>query len=109
MLESERVREQESERESKRVREGERERFRELERGRERDKQTERQRDRETERHNFKHTSIPEILYPSNDYEKRLRYVGHLNNGIPSGHGTMTWKDGQSYTGKKKSEKLTNI
>jgi hypothetical protein len=51
---------------------------------------------------------ISEVLYPSDDESNRLRYFGQLNNGIPSGHGTMTWKDGQIYKGIKKLQKYNN-
>ncbi len=49
--------------------------------------------------------NIPELLYPSDDESYRLRYFGQLNNGIPSGHGIMTWKDGQIYKGIKTVQK----
>ncbi len=45
--------------------------------------------------------NISEIIYPSDDENKRARYLGYLKNGVPSGHGTMTWKDGQIYKGTK--------
>jgi len=41
-------------------------------------------------------------MYPSDDEKKRVRYFGFLDNGVPSGYGTMTWKDGQIYKGTKK-------
>jgi hypothetical protein len=44
---------------------------------------------------------LPEILYASDDEKNRFRYFGQLSNGIPNGHGTMAWKDGQTYKGKK--------
>jgi hypothetical protein len=48
--------------------------------------------------------NISEILYPSDDEKKRVRYFGYLNHGVPSGHGTMTWKDGQIYKGTNKEQ-----
>ncbi len=33
--------------------------------------------------------------------KNRLRYFGQLEDGTPSGDGTMTWKDGQIYKGTK--------
>jgi hypothetical protein len=45
---------------------------------------------------------FPEILYPGDDERNRQRYIGQLNNGIPNGHGTMAWKDGQTFKGNMK-------
>ena len=42
-----------------------------------------------------------EIIYQSDDKIKQERYLGNLKNGLPDGQGTMTWKDGQIYNGKK--------
>jgi hypothetical protein len=41
------------------------------------------------------------LIYAGDDEKNRFRYFGQLNNGIPNGHGTMGWKDGQTYTGTK--------
>ena len=42
---------------------------------------------------------ISEIIYQSDDKKKRVRYKGNLKNGIPSGYGTMIWKNGEAYEG----------
>jgi hypothetical protein len=49
---------------------------------------------------------LPEILYADDDERNRLRYFGQLSNGIPNGHGTMAWKDGQTYKGTEQLKKL---
>jgi hypothetical protein len=33
-----------------------------------------------------------------------MTYLGQQRNGIPNGFGTMTWKDGQIYNGKRRYE-----
>jgi hypothetical protein len=48
-------------------------------------------------------SNIPDIVYPSDNEQNRVEYFGDLKNGIPNGHGTMTWRDGQIYKGSKKS------
>jgi hypothetical protein len=45
--------------------------------------------------------NILEKHYPLDDKKKRLKYFGQLQNGIPNGYGTMTWKDGHNYKGTK--------
>jgi hypothetical protein len=45
--------------------------------------------------------NFTEIIYPSDDESNRVRYFGHLTNGIPNGLGTMTWKDGRIHKGTK--------
>jgi hypothetical protein len=43
------------------------------------------------------------MQYPIEDENNRDWYFGESKNGIPTGHGTMTWKDGQIYTGKNRN------
>jgi hypothetical protein len=52
---------------------------------------------------------LPEIIYAGDDERNRLRYFGQLDNGVPNGHGTMAWKDGQSYKGTEQLKKLLYI
>jgi hypothetical protein len=43
------------------------------------------------------------MQYPTEDENNRDWYFGESKNGIPTGHGTMIWKDGQIYTGKNRN------
>ena len=42
---------------------------------------------------------ISEIIYSSDDEEERVRFIGNLKNGIPSGYGTLIWRNGVTYEG----------
>jgi hypothetical protein len=56
--------------------------------------------------HSYSRRYVPELLFSTDDEKKRKSYFGQLRNGTPSGHGTMTWKDGQIYTGTKNMKRV---
>jgi hypothetical protein len=56
--------------------------------------------------HSYSRRYVPELLFPTDDEKKRKSYFGQLHNGTPIGHGTMTWKDGQIYTGTKNMKRF---
>ncbi len=42
---------------------------------------------------------ISTIKFDKKDIFNRVKYHGQLKNGLPWGNGSMTWKNGESYTG----------
>ena len=58
----------------------------------------------------FETTLIQEvILFPYGDPENRTQYRGDVCNGIPWGHGSMTWSFGATYTGSWKKGKRHGV
>jgi hypothetical protein len=53
-------------------------------------------------------SNIPEIVYPSDNEQNQVKYLGAVKKGIPNGHGTMTWKNGQIYIGNKRRNQTIN-
>lgn len=49
------------------------------------------------------------ILFPSEDPENRTQYRGEVCDGIPWGHGSMTWSYGATYTGSWRKGKRHGI
>ena len=53
----------------------------------------------------LKYENGEEVWFKDGNEKNNPKYVGEISNGVPDGHGTLTWSDGRKYVGEFKDGK----